>query len=146
MKTCFGNLSFPKVRGCSGSGVSLWDTAGEAWCSLFFFFLPLEHFLCKNHSCLFVFTTWRLSVCVSALIFRWRRRDIWGGVSPAMAPHSHTCSPVWRSAGGHRWTWATAGTTASSLLRDTGDANHRLLVSLHTTDTFLRTWFEDHVS
>lgn len=46
-----------------------------------------------------------------------------GGVSPAMAtPRSYTrtpplCGCQW----GHRWTWATAGPTASSLPRDTAD-------------------------
>lgn len=36
MWTCFGNLSFPKIRGCSGAEVCLWATAGAAWCRLCF--------------------------------------------------------------------------------------------------------------
>lgn len=32
---CFGNLSFSKIRGCSGAGACLWAPAGAVRCRLF---------------------------------------------------------------------------------------------------------------
>lgn len=105
-------------------------SVGHSWSSLMWAF-PSEHFLVKSHSCLmwpgsFFYSSESIE-CVFSFFSVEEEEPLipegvgGGGSAPPWRPHTHTRSPVCRCDGGHRWTWATARPTASSLPRDTGD-------------------------
>ncbi len=131
---CFGNVSFPKIRGCSGAEVCVWAAAGAAWCRLFhrnIFSVKLSAVWC-DRVCFYTpgKVSVRVCVCVCVCVcacfnfpLKKTRPCYLGGSAPPWRPRTHrrTHSPVCRPDWGHRWTWATAGPTASSLPRVTGD-------------------------
>lgn len=115
-------MSFPKTRGCSGASASLRATAGPGWCRLFrrnIFRLQLAA-VCCHRVCFYV--PGNTSVCArSNFLLKKTSPGYLGGSAPPWRAHTRAHCPVCRRDWDHRWTWATAGPTASSLPRDTGD-------------------------